>query len=370
MTAKTTVEHVCEHCHHFNVWPLSKKATFPCASCGRLYCQSTHAHVIDTGQMQEKFYNASTRAWERFPKQRSAAAPTALAPAPKAEATPPPQVNLPENLAPVLAQLEAQIGLRNVKQQVIELTQFCLIQQARARMGLTNASISNHLVFTGGPGTGKTTVARIIGEIYHRIGVTRLPRIVETDRAGLVAPYVGQTAIKTLERVTEALGGILFIDEAYSLLGQGNDYGKEAVDTLLKAMEDKRGDLCVIVAGYPDEMSRFIKSNPGLESRFNNHLHFDNYSAKELCDILKKLAADSQYKLEEGTTALLLSHFNEEIIKQGVRFSNGRFVRNLFEKMIKSQAIRLGRRTGDLDTSSLSAITLEDARSALNKNGP
>lgn len=345
MTSKTTVEHVCAHCHHFNVWPLGKHASFPCGSCGRLYRQLGSNRVQDTGQVREGFARPNTPV--------------------RAPAAEPPQ--LPADLSPILAQLDAQIGLRNVKAQVMELTQLCLIQQARTKAGLGNASVSKHLVFTGAPGTGKTTVARIIGEIYHRIGLTRLPKVVETDRAGLVAAYVGQTALKTRERISEAMGGILFIDEAYSLHEQGNGFGKEAVDTLLKAMEDNRGDLCVIVAGYKDEMARFIRSNPGLESRFNHFLHFDNYTAAELCSILKKLAADSDYELEEKAAPMLQAHFNDELRKQGARFANGRYARNLFEKMITSQALRLGRHTGELDSRSLRAITVDDVINALSK---
>jgi Holliday junction resolvasome RuvABC ATP-dependent DNA helicase subunit len=356
MTSKTTVEHVCTHCHHFNVWPLGKHASFPCGSCGRLYRQLGSNRVLDTGQVQDKFFNHASRAWEVFPKVSKPANPPAATP-----------ISLPDTLKPIMAELESHIGLRNVKAQVLELTQFCLIQQARTKAGLGNANVSKHLVFTGAPGTGKTTVARIIGEIYHRIGLTRLPKVVETDRAGLVAPYVGQTAPRTLARVAEAMGGILFIDEAYSLLDQGNGFGKEAIDTLLKAMEDNRGDLCVIVAGYQDEMSRFIRSNPGLESRFNYFLHFDNYSAGELSSILKKLAADSDYELEEKATPLLLAHFNEEIRRQGAQFSNGRYARNLFEKMITSQAARLGRLTGELDSRSLRILTTDDVSHALSK---
>lgn len=353
MTSKTTVEHVCTHCHHFNVWPLGKHASFPCNSCGRLYRQLGGNRVVDTGEVREGF--------SRLNKPVA----TAMAePAPPKAAESP---MLPATLTPILALLEAQIGLHNVKAQVKELTQLCLIQQTRTKLGLGNANVSKHLVFTGAPGTGKTTVARIVGEIYHQIGLTRLPKVVETDRAGLVASYVGQTAPKTLERVREAMGGILFIDEAYSLLEQGNGFGKEAIDTLLKAMEDHRGDLCVIVAGYQAEMARFIRSNPGLESRFNFFLHFDNYTATELCSIVKKLAADSDYELEEKAVPLLAAHFSDEIRKQGTRFSNGRYARNLFERLITSQAIRLGRQSGDLNSQHLRAIAMEDVNHALSK---
>jgi stage V sporulation protein K len=353
MTSKTTVEHVCVHCHHFNVWPLGKHASFPCNSCGRLYRQLGGNRVIDTGQVRDG-----------LPKPNK---PAAIA---MTEAMPPEPVEsplLPATLTPILAQLESQIGLHKVKAQVKELTQLCLIQQARSKIGLGNANVSKHLVFTGAPGTGKTTVARIIGEIYHQIGLTRLPKVVETDRAGLVASYVGQTAPKTLERIAEAMGGILFIDEAYSLLEQGNGFGKEAIDTLLKAMEDHRGDLCVIVAGYQAEMSRFIRSNPGLESRFNFFLHFDNYTATELCSIVKKLVTDSDYELEEPAMPSLAAHFSEEIRKQGTRFSNGRYARNLFERLITAQAVRLGRHSGDLNSHDLRAISADDVHHALSK---
>ena len=196
------------------------------------------------------------------------------------------------------------------------------VEQKRREQGLPIAAVSQHMVFTGPPGVGKTEVARVIGEIFRALKVLRKGHIVETDRAGLVAGYVGQTATKTLDRCREALDGILFIDEAYTLAassggGDGHDFGKEAIDTLLKFMEDNRERIIVIVAGYPNEMRRFIESNPGLSSRFTKTINFPSYGAADLCEILRRMAARQQFSLPDDFAAALTPWI--EAARQGAR---------------------------------------------------
>ena len=184
--------------------------------------------------------------------------------------------------ADAMEELNDLVGLEKLKKDVKELVELMKVQKMREERGMKTAKISKHLVFSGNPGTGKTTVARILASIYKQEGILSKGQLVEVDRSGLVAGFVGQTAIKTQEKIEEAMGGILFIDEAYALVKEGQDYGQEAIDTILKAMEDKRDDFVVIVAGYPDLMKTFIESNPGLRSRFNKYFYFDDYNAEEL----------------------------------------------------------------------------------------
>ena len=234
------------------------------------------------------------------------------------------------------------IGLREIKRDVINLIDFVSIQQQRKEAGLKSVPVSLHLVFTGNPGTGKTTVARILAKLYKKIGVLSKGQLVEVDRAGLVAGYVGQTAIKTTEKIKESLGGVLFIDEAYSLAKDSNDdYGHEAIETILKAMEDYRDQFVVIAAGYKDEMQAFINSNPGLKSRFNKYFEFPDYSCDELRTIFNGMCSKYDYNISD-----LANDEIDELIENMVKnkekgFANAREIRNLFEKIIANQASRV-----------------------------
>ena len=202
--------------------------------------------------------------------------------------------------------------------------------------------MSFHMVFSGNPGTGKTSVARILADIYKALGVLPKGQIVETDRAGLVGGYVGQTALKTKDVVESALGGVLFIDEAYALSnGSENDFGKEAIDTILKMMEDNRDNLIVIVAGYTDLMEDFLDSNPGLRSRFGKRFLFPDYNATELMEIFERICESNNYTLSEGAKRVALAEFNKMIDSKGKDFGNGRDVRNFFEHAISKQASRI-----------------------------
>jgi SpoVK/Ycf46/Vps4 family AAA+-type ATPase len=247
-------------------------------------------------------------------------------------------------VAAALEKLEAMVGLAAVKQEVKRLTARLEVEQKRREQGLPIAAVSQHMVFTGPPGVGKTEVARVIGDIFRALKVLRKGHIVETDRAGLVAGYVGQTATKTLDRCREALDGILFIDEAYSLAagsggGDGHDFGKEAIDTLLKFMEDNRERIIVIVAGYPNEMRRFIESNPGLSSRFTKTINFPSYGTADLCEILRRMAARQQFSLPEDFAAALTPWIEEHV--KAPDWGNARSIRTLLEKAREAQAIRI-----------------------------
>ena len=242
------------------------------------------------------------------------------------------------------------------------LANFVKLQKQREAQGLKTAKVSYHLVFYGSPGTGKTTVARIIGRIYKDLGVLKKGHTVETDRGGLVAKYMGQTALKTDTVIQQALDGVLFIDEAYSLVpegGNGSDYGQEAIATLLKRMEDYRDRLVVIIAGYKDEMQRFIDSNPGLQSRFNRYIDFPDYSGKELTEIFKMYMKKNQYTLADDAEAYLKERFDEAVAHKDRNFGNARFARNVFEKSIQQQANRLSNQY-NLSKEELTELTIED----------
>ena len=259
-------------------------------------------------------------------------------------------------------ELDDLIGLESVKQEVRSLANFVKLQKQREAQGLKTAKVSYHLVFYGSPGTGKTTVARIVGRIYKDLGVLKKGHTVETDRAGLCGEYVGKTGPKTDTVISKALDGVLFIDEAYSLVpegGAGNDYGQEAISTILKRMEDYRDRLVVIVAGYKDEMQRFIDSNPGLQSRFNRYIDFPDYSSGELTDIFKMYMKKNQYTLAPDAEEYLKEQFEYAVAHKDRNFGNARFARNVFEKSIQQQANRLAGQT-NLDKGRLSELTVED----------
>jgi stage V sporulation protein K len=243
----------------------------------------------------------------------------------------------------VLAELDTLIGLSGVKNDVSQMVNFLKVQQLRAKQGLDGLPTSKHLVFYGNPGTGKTTVARLIAEIYHSLGILEKGHLVETDRAGLVAGYIGQTAIQVRDVVNSALGGVLFIDEAYTLThsDSGNDFGQEAVDTLLKMMEDHRDELVVIVAGYPERMTEFIDSNPGLRSRFNKYLNFDDYNPDELLRIFHLISLKASFIIENDADNNLHSLFSQMYQHRDRTFGNGRLARNLFEIVVNRQANRI-----------------------------
>jgi len=262
------------------------------------------------------------------------------------------------------AELDDLIGLNSVKKEVRSLANFVKVQKQREAQGLKTAKVSYHLVFYGSPGTGKTTVARIVGRIYKDLGVLKKGHTVETDRGGLVAKYMGQTALKTDTVIQQALDGVLFIDEAYSLVpegGNGQDYGQEAISTLLKRMEDYRDRLVVIIAGYKDEMQRFIDSNPGLQSRFNRYIDFPDYSGVELAEIFKMYMKKNQYTLADDAEEYLKQQFEYAVAHKDRNFGNARYARNVFEKSIQSQANRLEGMT-NLNKRQLTELTIDDLK--------
>lgn len=246
-----------------------------------------------------------------------------------------------ESLEELLAQLDALIGLSGVKQEVKSLINLLKMKQIRDARGLKTPNVSKHLVFLGNPGTGKTTVARLLSKIYKQLGVLEKGQLVEVDRGGLVAGYVGQTAIKTQERIDEAMGGVLFIDEAYTLAKGGTDFGQEAIDTLLKAMEDKRDSFVVVVAGYSGPMETFLESNPGLKSRFNKNIVFEDYSKDELAAIFNAFCAPYGMILDADAESFLMAYLDRLMAHKPENFANGREMRNLFETMVANQANRL-----------------------------
>ena len=260
-----------------------------------------------------------------------------------------------------LNKLDELIGLQEVKKQVKTLMNLALVQKEREKRNLKSIQTSQHLVFVGNPGTGKTTVARLLGSIFHNIGILSKGYVVEVDRSELIGEYVGHTAVKTQKVIDSAIGGILFIDEAYSITASdsNNDFGPEAIAVLLKEMEDKRDDFIVIVAGYPNEMSKFINSNPGLKSRFKKTIMFEDYSAEELFQILQKLCKENGFELHQDVKEKLIDKFQEEIDKKSDNFANARYVRNVFEKAIENQANRIVY-DGEIEDDELTTLYLVD----------
>ena len=242
----------------------------------------------------------------------------------------------------LMAQLESLVGLEEVKKDVKNLVNLMKVRKLREQNGLPVPPMSLHMVFMGNPGTGKTTVARILGGLYAAIGVLKKGQLIEVDRSGLVAGYVGQTALKTKEVINSALGGVLFIDEAYALSSGGeNDFGREAIETILKAMEDHRDELVVIVAGYDEPMENFLNSNPGLESRFNKYFHFPDYTGEQLLAIFKSQCSKNSYAMSEEAEKAAGEMFCALYENRDDNFGNGRDVRNCFEDMIVRQSNRV-----------------------------
>lgn len=270
------------------------------------------------------------------------------------------EVNIP--LEDQLEKLESLIGLEEVKNQVQKLMKFHQIQNARTDLGLKKTSKTLHMAFLGNPGTAKTTVARIIGVMFKNIGLLSKGHFIEASRTDLIAEYQGQTAIKVKRLIERAKGGVLFIDEAYSLVenDHSDSYGRESLTELTKALEDYRDDLLVIVAGYPDLMEKFFDSNPGLSSRFNTFITFKNYEHDELLSIFKYICSENDYVISEEATEVVSEIIKQELKTNEDRFGNGRFVRNLFDEIIVEHAIRLADEGQELTRENLMSLSKAD----------
>lgn len=272
-----------------------------------------------------------------------------------------------ETLDELMEQLDSLIGLDTVKHEVRSLINLIKVRAMRKEHDLKVMNMSFHMVFTGNPGTGKTTVARLVAKIYKQLGFLSKGQLIETDRSGLVAGYVGQTAGKVMDVVNSALGGILFIDEAYALARKGmdNDFGHEAIDTLVKLMEDHRDDLVVIVAGYTDEMHDFLTSNPGLISRFNKYIDFPDYTDDELMAILEMNAKRQGYRVTDEGKDVVRHMLTAMTLSERLDFGNARGMRNTLEKLVQAQANRLAVCEGEITREMLEEITGADAKTAL-----
>lgn len=269
-----------------------------------------------------------------------------------------------ENIEDLKKELDSYIGLDEVKKEVKNLINMATVYKLRIDNNLPNPDMSLHLVFSGNPGTGKTMIARFMARVYHSLGLLSKGTLTEVDRSGLVAGYIGQTAIKTSKVIESAMGGVLFIDEAYTLTSKTeNDFGYEAVDTILKAMEDSRADLVVIVAGYTDLMEKFIDSNPGLRSRFNKYIDFADYTADEMFAIFKLNCSKSFYVLDSAAEDKIKEYFTL-VSEAAGEFGNARGVRNTFEKILTEQANRIAS-LPSISRDDLMKITEDDVVSAL-----
>ncbi|KXG76867.1 AAA family ATPase [Thermotalea metallivorans] len=270
------------------------------------------------------------------------------------------EINHRESLEELIKELDRMIGLEKVKKLVKEIYAYIEIQKKRKEEGLIAEPLVMHMIFKGNPGTGKTTVARLLGKIFWKMGILEKGHLVEVERADLVGEYIGHTAIKVREQIKKSLGGILFIDEAYSLARGGEkDFGKEAIDALVKGMEDYKENLILILAGYQEEMDCFLKSNPGLKSRFPIHIDFPDYELDELIRIAESIVEKRQYKLSISAKAKLSKLITQKRMEDHVLSGNARLVRNLIERAIRKQAVRL-QKTGSFSREDLLTIKGED----------
>ncbi|MBE6970758.1 MAG: AAA family ATPase [Ruminococcaceae bacterium] len=275
------------------------------------------------------------------------------------------QLPPPEKMEDLLAELDGYVGLDVIKDEVRSLINMVKVYKLRAEHDLPTADLSLHMVFSGNPGTGKTMMARLMSRIYRSLGILSKGHLVEVDRSGLVAGYVGQTALKTKKVIDKAMGGVLFIDEAYALNGKSeNDFGQEAIETILKAMEDHRDDLVVIVAGYTDLMEKFVHSNPGLESRFNRFMLFPDYTTDEMMSIFDMRCSKSCYTLTDEARAMVRDYIAEE--SADGTFGNGRGVRNIFETILVAQNNRLAQQE-EITREDLMLLTADDVLHARGK---
>ena len=314
-------------------------------------------------RMNDDFWGSPLR--DEVKKRAEAEKPTAPADTQGKEEEKEEELPPPEKMEDLLAELDSYVGLGLIKEEVRSLINTVKVYQLRREHDLPTPDLSLHMVFSGNPGTGKTMVARLMARIYRSLGILGKGQLVEVDRSGLVAGYVGQTALKTQKVIQKAMGGVLFIDEAYALNGSGaNDFGQEAIDTILKAMEDHRDELVVIVAGYTDLMDRFIHSNPGLESRFNRFLLFEDYSPDELMAIFDMRCSKGCYELTEEARTLVRDYITEEN-GDPETFGNGRGVRNIFENIVVAQNNRLAKE----ETVTRDALMLLTADDVLHARG-